>query len=83
MSLRRTGAWELVALEYVATGGTHSRSSARSSRARSLAPYLGVPEGTSFTWTLHAWIWTPNPSGVLMPWNPRVTLATTPGGVAS
>jgi hypothetical protein len=35
-----------------------------------LTPY-GAPGASA--WTLHAWIWAPNPSGVLMPWNPRVT----------
>ena len=24
-------------------------------------------------WVLHAWIWKPNPSGLLQDWNPRVT----------
>ncbi len=24
-------------------------------------------------YALHAWIWKPNPSGILTPWNPRVT----------
>jgi hypothetical protein len=23
-------------------------------------------------WALHAWIWEPNPAGLLQPWNPRV-----------
>jgi hypothetical protein len=28
----------------------------------------GIPE----SWALHAWIWKPNPSGMLYAWNPRV-----------
>jgi hypothetical protein len=24
-------------------------------------------------YSLHAWIWKPNPSGILTPWNPRVS----------
>ena len=65
------GRMNLVALEYVATApqSLFGQDFANTD----LAPYLGVPEGTAFAWTLHAWIWTPNPSGVLMPWNPRVT----------
>lgn len=65
------GHMKLVALEYVATApqSLFGQDFANTD----LAPYLGVPEGTAFAWTLHAWIWTPNPSGVLMPWNPRVT----------
>ena len=65
------GVMKLVALEYVATApqSLFGQDFANTD----LAPYLGVPEGTAFAWTLHAWIWTPNPSGVLMPWNPRVT----------
>ena len=37
-----------------------------------LAPYVGGAENTNFAWTLHAWIWKPNPSGLFMPWNPSV-----------
>jgi hypothetical protein len=65
------GRMKLVALEYVATG---EQSLFGEDFVRTdLAPYLGGAEGTNFAWTLHAWIWTPNPSGLLMPWNPRVT----------
>ena len=65
------GRMKLVALEYVAT--VPQSLFGQDLTRTDLAPYLGVPEGTTFAWTLHAWIWTPNPSGVLMPWNPRVT----------
>jgi hypothetical protein len=65
------GRMKLVALEYVSSvpqslfGQEFSKTD--------LAPYLGGPEATNYAWTLHAWIWAPNPSGLLMPWNPRVT----------
>jgi hypothetical protein len=64
------GRMKLVALEYVATapqslfGQTFSKTD--------LAPYVGGAENTNFAWTLHAWIWKPNPSGLFMPWNPSV-----------
>ena len=29
----------------------------------------GIPE----SWALHAWLWSPNPNGMLAPYNPRVT----------
>jgi hypothetical protein len=35
-----------------------------------------TPDGNRFGipafWSLHVWIWQPNPSGLLQPWNPRV-----------
>ena len=34
--------------------------------------HVGGAENTNFAWTLHAWIWKPNPSGLFMPWNPSV-----------
>ena len=67
------GRMKLVALEYVSTAPT-SLFGQQFSKT-DLAPYVGGNEGENFAWTLHAWIWTPNPTGVLMPWNPRVTCA--------
>jgi hypothetical protein len=68
---RANGNMKLVALEYVAS--TPQSLFGADFMRTDLAPYLDVPEGTAFAWTLHAWIWAPNPSGLLMPWNPRVT----------
>jgi hypothetical protein len=65
------GRMKLVALEYVSTAPTSLFGQEFSKT--DLAPYVGGNEGENFAWTLHAWIWTPNPTGVLMPWNPRVT----------
>jgi len=65
------GRMKLVALEYVATSPVSLFG--QDFMKTDLAPYVGGAEGTTFAWTLHAWIWAPNPSGLLMPWNPRVT----------
>ena len=68
------GRSKLVALEYVAAlPGPPSPAPSLFGQEFSwtnLAPY-GAPAVN--VWTLHAWIWAPNPSGVLLPWNPRVT----------
>ena len=65
------GKLKLVALEYVST--VPQTLFGQSFTKTDLAPYLGGPEATNFAWTLHAWIWKPNPSGLFMPWNPAVT----------
>jgi hypothetical protein len=68
------GRSKLVALEYVvASAGPPSPAPTLFGQEFSwtnLAPY-GLPAVN--VWTLHAWIWAPNPSGLLLPWNPRVT----------
>jgi hypothetical protein len=66
------GRMKLVALEYVAAGPPNPAPSlfGQEFMLTNLAPY-GAPGAN--VWTLHAWIWAPNPSGLLMPWNPRVT----------
>jgi hypothetical protein len=65
------GNMKLVALEYVST--VPQTLFGQAFAKTDLAPYVGGQEGTTFAWTLHAWIWDPNPTGALMPWNPRVT----------
>ena len=68
------GRSKLVALEYVvASAGPPSPAPSLFGQDFSwtnLAPY-GLPAVN--VWTLHAWIWAPNSSGLLLPWNPRVT----------
>lgn len=65
------GNMKLVALEYVST--VPQTLFGQAFAKTDLAPYIGGAEGVNFAYTLHAWIWDPNPTGVLMPWNPRVT----------
>jgi hypothetical protein len=65
------GRSKLVALEYVVPGNLPKPSLfGQEFTLTNLAPY-GNPDAN--VWTLHAWIWKPNPSGLLQPWNPRVT----------
>jgi hypothetical protein len=68
------GRSKLVALEYVvAAPGPPSPAPTLFGQEfawTNLAPY-GLPAVN--VWTLHAWIWAPNPSGLLFAWNPRVT----------
>lgn len=68
---RANGKMKLVALEYVSS--IPQTLFGQDFTKTDLAPYVGGDEGKVFAWTLHAWIWDPNPTGVLMPWNPRVS----------
>jgi hypothetical protein len=36
-------------------------------------PMLGHEPGQPIHYDLHAWLFEPNPEGVMSPWNPRVT----------
>jgi hypothetical protein len=70
---RNDGSMKLAALEYLVF-----KSDWKGSERPSLfgQPFdelkadnrYGIPE----SWALHAWIWKPNPSGMLYAWNPRV-----------
>ena len=33
-------------------------------------PFFGEP---TFLWTLHVWVWKPNPAGIFNAWNTRVS----------
>ena len=68
---RNDGSMKLVALEYLIF---QSLSNGRPS-------LFGQPfdeikadnrDGIPASWALHAWIWKPNPKGMLYAWNPRV-----------
>jgi hypothetical protein len=70
---RNDGSLKLVALEYLVfksdwKGG--DRPSLFGQRFDDVPAdnRYGIPE----SWALHAWIWKPNPSGMLYAWNPRV-----------
>ena len=68
---RNDGSLKLVALEYLifqsASNGRPSLFGQPFDEVRADNRY-GIPA----SWALHAWIWKPNPSGLLHPWNPRV-----------
>jgi hypothetical protein len=70
---RSDGSIKLVALEYLVfksewTGeGRPSLFGQEFDEIKADNRY-GIPE----SWALHAWIWKPNPSGMLYAWNPRV-----------
>jgi hypothetical protein len=74
---RPNGTFKLVALEYIvfqadwaAAGNTSPPSLfGRTFDAIPAPNRFGIP---SF-YALHAWIWKPNPSGLLYAWNPRVS----------
>ena len=68
---RNDGSMKLVALEYLIF---QSASNGRPSLFGK--PFDEIKEGNRYgippSWALHAWIWKPNPSGILYAWNPRV-----------
>ena len=69
---RNDGTLKLVALEYLVFKsdfgpGRPSLFGQEFDEIKAVNRY-GIPE----SWALHAWIWKPNPSGVLKPYNPRV-----------
>ncbi len=69
---RNDGTLKLVALEYLVFKGDFGpgRPSLFGQEFASIPAMnrYGIPE----SWALHAWIWKPNPNGVLAPYNPRV-----------
>jgi hypothetical protein len=76
---RTDGTFKLVALEYIVTRGdweeAHGPNAARPSLFGQEFDFsdgnnrFGLPP----FYSLHAWIWKENPSGLLKPWNPRVS----------
>ncbi len=68
---RNDGSLKLVALEYLVfksdAAGRPSLFGQPFDEIAAVNRY-GIPE----SWALHAWIWKPNPSGMLKPYNPRV-----------
>jgi hypothetical protein len=70
---RNDGTLKLVALEYLVFqsdwkgGDRPSLIGQRFDEIKANNRY-GIPP----SWALHAWIWKPNPSGILYAWNPRV-----------
>jgi hypothetical protein len=69
------GNLQLVALEYIvfqkAWDADHSSPPSMFGQTFNLTPdgnRFGIPA----FYSLHAWVWDPNPSGLLQPWNPTV-----------
>ena len=69
---RPNGKLELVALEYVIFQSA-SPGGPPTLFGETFMPNDGIALGVPPLYTLHAWIWTPNPLGLLQPWNPRVS----------
>jgi hypothetical protein len=74
---RNNGTYKLVALEYIVfqadwQGAGHSSPPVLFGRQ---FDFTDAPNryGLPPFYSLHAWIWKPNPSGLLFPWNPDVT----------
>ncbi len=67
---RNDGTLKLTGVEYIVAGGARPELYGQLFADTNLARY-GNPEVN--VWTLHAWIWKPNPSGMFDPWNTRVT----------
>ncbi len=70
---RNNGTMKLVALEYLVfqsdwKGGGKPALFGKEFDEIKAGNRYGIPP----SWALHAWIWKPNPSGILNAWNPRV-----------
>jgi hypothetical protein len=76
---RNNGTFKLVALEYIVTKADWEEAHGANAPRPSLfgqdfdfsdsSNRFGLPP----FYSLHAWIWKDNPSGLLTPWNPRVS----------
>lgn len=70
---RNNGTLKLVALEYLVFVADWKGSSPPSLFGQQ---FDSIPAGNRYGlppfYALHAWIWKPNPSGILQPYNPRV-----------
>ena len=67
------GSLKLTGVEYVVAGGSQPTLFGQTLVDTNLGRF-GQPDTN--VWTLHAWIWKPNPTpvtGIFSPWNPRVT----------
>ena len=67
---RNDGTFKLTGVEYVVAGGAQPELFGQAFSDTNLGRY-GSPDVN--VWTLHAWVWKPNPSGVLASWNPSVS----------
>ena len=67
---RNNGTLKLTGVEYVVADDSQPELFGRALADTNLARY-GDP--ATNVWTLHAWVWKPNPGGMFDPWNTRVT----------
>jgi len=67
---RNNGTLKLTGVEYVVADDSQPELFGQTLADTNLARY-GDP--ATNVWTLHAWVWRPNPSGMFDPWNTRVT----------
>jgi hypothetical protein len=67
---RNNGSLKLTGVEYIVAGGAQPELYGQDFADTNLARF-GDP--ATNVWTLHAWVWKPNPDGMFDPWNTRVT----------
>ena len=67
---RNDGTLKLTGVEYVVAAASQPTLFGEPLSYTNLGRY-GSPDVN--VWTLHAWVWKPNPSGILTAWNPAVT----------
>ena len=67
---RNDGSLKLTGVEYIVAGGPQPELYGQKFTDTNLGRY-GSPDAN--VWTLHAWVWKPNPSGILAQWNPSVS----------
>lgn len=67
---RNNGTFKLTGVEYIVAGGAQPELYGQDFADTNLARF-GNPSAN--VWTLHAWVWKPNPDGMFDPWNTRVT----------
>jgi len=70
---RNDGSLKLVALEYLVLAGDWAGASKPALFGQEIDTLQsGNRYGLPLSYAMHAWIWKPNPSGILNPYNPRV-----------
>ena len=67
---RNDGTLKLTGVEYIVAGDARPSLYGQQFVPTNLKRY-GLPQVT--VWTLHAWIWKPNPAGMFEQWNVRVS----------
>ena len=75
---RNDGSFKLTGVEYILpigsspppAGATPPRLFGQDFNVTDATGFFGTP---TFLWTLHVWIWKPNPAGIFESWNTRVT----------